>query len=444
MKRRNFIVNDDKSDNSNDSIDSYDYDRSDKSYKSYKSDKSKKIKICDKNKYDEIKKEMELRDININNILELNLSMDDYIWFIEYFKIVENCDKKSEELYKIKKMIYDKYISLKNTDCDLLKKIKNNSGLEDNIIQKIIHSNYSDDIKTLMYKKYKRCSDSNNSDELFKIVDWIDIILDLPIQTHQVITNKKDNNIILTTLWKKLNDSVFGLTHVKEKVMETMCSKILNSESNGKILTLVGPPGVGKTAMALSIAQSMNMPFDQISFGSIKDSSMLTGHASTYIGSSPGLFTKILLKSKRLDTVILLDEIDKIPNIDEGKSISSVLLHVLDKTQNSRFRDMYIPEIHLDLSNILFICAANSITDIEPILRDRMNIIEINGYDLYEKINIVKKHLFPKIKNDLNIPNSEIIIDDKEIKYLIEKKIINSFGMREIERKLYELSRCLI
>lgn len=425
MKRSRVIIKED------------DYEDSDSEFEdSDEYIEPKKVKITNIKKYNDIKKEMLIRDININNILELNLNMDDNIWFVEYFKILNNCEEYSEERFKIKNMIYDKYKSFKNIDLELLKKIKLNSNLEENIIHRIIKSNYDDTIKNILYKKYKRCIDSNNnSDELFKIVDWIDTILNLP--THIIKTNF--NEEILPKLWKSLNDHVFGLNHVKEKVMETMCSKLLNCDGNGKILTLVGPPGVGKTAMALSIAQSMNIPFDQISFGSIKDSSVLTGHSSTYIGSVPGLFTKILLKSKKLDTLILLDEIDKIPKTEEGNSITSVLLHVLDKTQNNRFRDMYIPEIHLDLSKILFICSANSVDDIDPVLRDRMNIITISGYDLHEKINIVKKYIFPKIKNDLNILNSDIIIDDKEIQYLIEKKIKDSFGMREIERKLHEL-----
>ena len=414
MKKNNFIVDDDYSDD--------DYIP------------KKKVKIENTKKYDKIKKEIDERDINMNNILKLDLDMDDNIWFFEYFKILDNIDEESEERFRIKKMIYDKYISLKNTDLKLLKKIQTELIIDNDLVQRILNSKQSNEIKSIMYKKYKRCTETtnSNSDELFKIIDWINTILELP-------TNLENTNIDLNNLWKFLNKNVYGLMNVKEKVMETMCSKILNPECHGKILTLVGSPGVGKTAMAYSIAESMSLPFDQISFGSIKDSSVLTGHSSTYIGAMPSLFTKILLKSKQLNMVILLDEIDKIPDSVEGKSISSVLLHILDKTQNYRFRDMYMPEINLDLSKILFICAANSLDDIDHVLRDRMTIIEIEGYTTFDKVNIIKNHIFPRIKQELNINNSDIIITNKKIKYIIENKTKNESGMREIERKMYEL-----
>jgi ATP-dependent Lon protease len=181
------------------------------------------------------------------------------------------------------------------------------------------------------------------------------------------------------------------------------------------------------------------MPFDHISFGSIKDSTILVGHSSTYIGSTPGLFTKIQLNTKRLDTVVLLDEIDKIPDTQEGKSIYYVLLHMLDKLQNHRFRDMYMPEIDLDFSKMIFICAGNSVDNINPIVRDRMDIIEIKDYDIDEKTQIVMKYMLPKIISDLGFNKSDIILEENELKYLIKNKTINKTGMREIERKLSQL-----
>lgn len=411
----------------------------------------KKVKVLDKykKKYDEIKKEMIKRELNMNDILCIDLPIEEYIWFAEYFKILENSDEYSEERFRIKNMIYDKYEKFKNTNFEKLNKIKSEFDLngDNDIIRKIINCDQPDDVKSIMYKKYKRCLDSSNSgsnsEELFKIIDWIDTIIELPTSIKS--TNLKlQHSEIITQLWKSLNDNVYGLNHVKEKIMEVMCAKMMNGDSKGKILTLVGPPGVGKTSFAISIAQSLNMSFDQISFGSIKDSTTLTGHSGAYIGAGPGLLTKILLKSKRLDMVLLLDEIDKIPDTAEGKSISSVLLHVLDKTQNYRFRDMYMPEINLDLSKILFVCAANDVDDIDPVLRDRMSIINIKGYSLSEKVCIAKNHIFGKIKNDLKIKDSDIIINDEELTYLIDKKTENTAGMRDVERKLYELCERII
>lgn len=392
-------------------------------------------------KYDNVEKAVLEREIQLSDIFELNLPMNENIWFFEYLRIRDNLEPNTEEYYRIKTLIYDKYINLKSVDMVKLNKIKIDSGVENDIVTRILNSNHNDMVKAILYRKYKRCYDNiskeNASEELFKVIDWIDNILDLPTK----VSPKSGIPIAdkLKKLWESLNNNIYGLTHVKEKVMETVCAKLLDPDNKGKILTFVGPPGVGKTAMATSIAESLEMPFDQISFGSIKDSAILTGHSATYIGAIPGMFTKILLKSKRLDTVVLLDEIDKIPNTPEGKSISSVLLHVLDRTQNHRFKDMYMPEVTLDLSKMVFLCAANSLEDIDPVLLDRMTIIEIAGYSDDEKTNISLQHLFPRISKELGFTSDELTIDYTTMDYLVTHKTKEQDGMREVERKLYQL-----
>ncbi len=408
-----------------------------------KDKKSKKQRLKyeeHKAKFNETERAVLEREICLEDIFNLDLPQSENIWFFEYLRIRDNCQPDTEEYYKIKTMIYEKYSNLKNVDMAKLNKIKINSHVDDDIVTRILNSDHDDVIKTILYKKYKRCYDNiskdNASDELFKVLEWIDNILDLPTKVeHQKapITEK------LMKLWQTLNENIFGLNHVKEKIMETVCAKLLDPDNKGKILTFVGPPGVGKTAIASAIADALEMPFDQISFGSIKDSAILTGHSSTYIGSIPGLFTKILLKSKRLDTVVLLDEIDKIPDTPEGRSISSVLLHVLDRTQNHRFKDMYMPEIVLDLSKMIFLCAANSLDDIDSVLKDRMNIIEISGYDIEGKTNIALQYLFPRISKELGFTSSELFIDKHTMNYLISMKTKEQEGMRETERNIYQL-----
>lgn len=393
-----------------------------------------------KKKYTEVQDAIFKREISMSDIFELDLPMDEYVWFMEHIQILNKLDPMTEDKYRIKNLIYQRYTNLKNVDFEKLNKIKHESGVENDIITRILNSDHPDSVKAILYRKYKRCYDNatnGSGDELFKIIDWIDNVLDLPTKVNH--ESKTSTNDKLIKLWKSLNNNISGLMQIKEKVMEAMCAKLLDPENKGKILTFVGPPGVGKTAVAMSIAESLEMPFDQISFGSVKDSVVLTGHSSTYIGAIPGLFTKILLKSKRLDTLVLLDEIDKIPNTPEGKSISSVLLHVLDRTQNHRFRDMYMPEIILDLSKMIFLSAANSLENIDPVLLDRMTVIEISGYSLGEKVEIVKKHLFPRIRKELGFSESELIMNDDEFEYLILNKTDNQNGMREIERKIYQL-----
>lgn len=436
-----------------DNNDASNVDDSDDSDYDDNANNNKKIKKKHIDKYNLIKKITKEKNISMDDVLDLNLPITENIWFYENIKIRDNYDLYTEEHNTIKNTIYQKYLDMKKTDFKKLDKIKNKFDGDDdnNIVTKIINSKHSDDVKKIMYKKYRRYIDNNikeNSDEKIKILEWIDTVLELPT-TKSTATNSKSNIINnlsvsdqLSILWKKLNDSMFGLDNVKEKIMEAVCSKLADSNNEsryGKIITLVGPPGVGKTAISSSIAESLNMPFDQISLGSIKDSVMLTGHSSTYVGSMPSLFTKILLKSKSLNTVILLDEIDKIPETAEGKSISSVLLHVLDKTQNNRFKDMYMPEINLDLSKIMFICAANSVDEIDPILKDRMTIIEILGYDINQKTNIALKYLFPKIRQELGFDKTDLNIEKNVMEYLIVNKTQDQEGMRSVEKNIYKL-----
>lgn len=400
--------------------------------------KCTEVSLNNKNKYDIILNELEKREITLNHILGLDLPLDEYIWFVEYLHIYDSLDGNTEEKFKIKNLIYQRYMQLKEINHKKLDKIKMDSGVDVNIVTKIINSQHSDFVKAILYKKYKRVYDNpNTSDEIFKVLEWIDNVLDLPTKVNNCSTSSIDDK--LKKLWGSLNSNISGLIHVKEKVMEAMCSKLLDPDNKGKIITLVGPPGVGKTAIAYSIAESLEMPFDQISFGSIKDSVMLTGHSATYVGATPGLFAKILLKSGRLDTLVLLDELDKIPNTVEGKSISSVLLHVLDRTQNHRFRDMYMPEIVIDLSKMMFILAVNSVDTVDPVLLDRMNIIEILGYSVEEKIIIVKEHILPRIKSELKFKSCDIIFDDDLIRYLIVTKTGDNLGMRNTERAIYQL-----
>ena len=405
--------------------------------------KSKRRKLSfgkHKEVYDNINREIMQREITMANVIELDLPIDEYIWFSEYLNILKQSPPCTEEKYRIANMIYKKFEHLKNIDTKKLNKIKLESGVENDVVSRILNSSHSDAVKAILYKKYKRYYDSANgsSDEFMKAIDWIDNVLDIPVK--MVIDSNININQTLVKLWKSLNDNTYGLYHAKEKIMEAMCAKLLDPDSKGRVLTLIGPPGVGKTTLAISIAESLSMPFDQISFGSVKDSTVLTGHSVTYIGAVPGLFATILLKSKRLDTVILLDEIDKIqPNTSEGQSVSSVLLHVLDRTQNNKFRDLYMPEVCLDLSKILFICAANSLDEIDPVLKDRMTIIEIEGYNIEDKIEITKKHLFPKIRGELGFLEKDIIFPDNEIKYMIKNYTDGQLGMRNCEKKIYQL-----
>lgn len=402
-----------------------------------------------------IKEEIKKREITLEQVFKLNLSIDDNIWFLSQIEIRDKMNEDSEEKITKTNSIYERYMKLSDTNRKELEKLKTITNGEKSIEQKILDSKHNAQTKTLLYKKYKlfcENKDSNtNSEEYSKQIEWIETVLDIPVSFNSELLKSdligKNKKTVIGAAFQKLNklltDKIYGLNQVKEKLTEAICSKIINpNEISGEIITLVGPPGVGKTSVAAAIAEAMDMPFDQISFGSIQDPNILTGHSSTYVGATPGEFAKILIKAKRLDVLILLDEIDKI-DITHKNNINSVLYHVLDKTQNNRFKDNYMPEIPIDLSKIIFLCSANDIDKIDPILKDRMTIIKLTGYSVEDKVNIAETYLVPKFMSELQFAKNEITISKKCLEYLISQKTEAQPGMRNAERKLRELFKRL-
>lgn len=400
-------------------------------YNDIKNNKLDKFKTID----DKIIKEIKNRLITMKQVYELEkqLTIDDYVWFKKNIELRDKQIYNNEEDYDLVNVIYNKYLKVSNENYYKLEQLHIKYGVN-NIVDDIVNSSFSEYEKLLLFKKYKFYCENNEmySEEYMKCIHWIDTVLTIPTKCQTINGNITD---ILFNIHKYLNESIYGLNNVKEKIMELMCGNLLSKGmSDGKILCLIGPPGVGKTSIAHSISKALNMPFDDIAFGSITDPNMLVGHSFTYIGATPGLFTKSLIKSKQLNSVILLDEIDKI----KETNILSILYHVLDKSQNNSFKDMYIPEIPLDLSKIIFICSGNDVNDLDPILKDRLCIVNISGYDINDKIKISKNFIIPKLLMELKFDNNEIIYDDSLLKYIIDKTEFQP-GMRSIERKLREL-----
>lgn len=235
-----------------------------------------------------------------------------------------------------------------------------------------------------------------------------------------------------------LNKEHYGLDDVKDRIIEYLAVKQISKSQKGPILCLVGPPGVGKTSIARSIANAMNRKYTRISLGGMKDESEIRGHRRTYVGAIPGRITYALKDAKTMNPLILFDEIDKISSSYKGDP-SDALLEILDSEQNKDFRDSYL-ELQLNLSKVMFIATANTLETIPKPLLDRMEVIEVSGYTYEEKFNIAKEHLIPKIFKDLDIPMDNIKIEDDSIRAVIEGYTRES-GVRGLERKLTSLVR---
>jgi ATP-dependent Lon protease len=244
----------------------------------------------------------------------------------------------------------------------------------------------------------------------------------------------------LSAIAKKLDEDHYGLDDVKKRILEHMAVLKLAGHARGSILCLVGPPGVGKTSLGQSIADATGRPFVRISLGGVRDEAEIRGHRRTYIGALPGRIINAMKKAKAKNPILLLDEVDKLGLGWQG-SPEAALLEVLDPEQNRTFTDHYL-ETPFDLSEVLFICTANDLSGMSPPLRDRLEIIELSGYTLDEKVHIAKSHLLPKQLGAHAIPEGALTIDDSALAAIV-RDYTREAGVRQLNREITRLCRAM-
>jgi len=262
--------------------------------------------------------------------------------------------------------------------------------------------------------------------------NYIETLLELPWQ------NYSKDNFDLKRAQRILDKDHFGLDKVKERIIEHLAVLKLKGDLKSPILCLYGPPGVGKTSLGKSVAEALGRKYVRMSLGGIRDEAEIRGHRKTYIGAMPGRIIQNLKKANSSNPVFVLDEIDKVGMSHQGDP-SSALLEVLDPEQNENFYDNFL-ELDYDLSKILFIATANSLSSIQPALRDRMEIIEINGYTVEEKIEIANKHLIPKLLTNHGLTKKHLSLPKNVIEKVITEYTRES-GVRNLEKKLAKIVR---
>ena len=377
-----------------------------------------------------------ISEAQAQKLLDIDYSLDRLIYFEELFnketqileiekqissKVKESIDKSQKEFYLREQ----------------LKAIHNELGEGENeqetLENAIKDKHLPEDIEKKCLKEIKRLDKINPSSPDYSIIlNYLDWIKELPFTESTVDTDdlKKAKEI--------LDKDHFGLEKVKQRILEYLAVLKLTKQLKGPILCFVGPPGVGKTSVATSIARALNRKFVRMSLGGVKDEAEIRGHRKTYVGAMPGRIIYGLKNAGSNNPVFLLDEIDKLSSDIHGDP-ASALLEVLDPEQNVTFRDRFL-EVPFDLSKVMFITTAN-VTDTIPYpLLDRMEIIEINGYTNEEKLQIAKKYLLPKQLKANGLTSKNLSVTDKALKEIIESYTMEA-GVRNLEREIGSLVR---
>ena len=338
-------------------------------------------------------------------------------------KVQERVEKHQKEYVLREQMaLIREELGETNTDSDALEYEKKLEELQ-----------ASDEVKKRIKKEIQRFRGiAGNSSESTVSRGYIETLLELPWDKTSV------DNQDLTHAQEILDEDHYGLEKVKERVIEFLAVRNLTGKGESPILCLVGPPGTGKTSIARSIARALDKKYVRISLGGVRDEAEIRGHRRTYVGALPGRIVSGLRTAGVKNPLMLLDEIDKMSSDYKGDT-ASALLEVLDAEQNSKFRDHYV-ELPVDLSEVLFIASANSLSDIPGPLRDRMEIIEVSSYTENEKLHIAKDHLIAKQLKKNGVNEKQLKINDKALREVIAF-YTREAGVRGLERRLGEICR---
>jgi ATP-dependent Lon protease len=374
--------------------------------------------------------------------------MPDYEEFLKYMlneatEVKPKKKKGVEPILKLtpKESLYFNKLSpeMKRDLNEHMLKIKN-FGAESEIPLKfqIIKLPVSEYVKTTVLKKVSAIED--DSGESYKLKNWMDAFLRIPFGKHvplpvQLSDGREKCSQFMRNSKETLDKAVYGMPSAKTQIMQVLAQWIASPRSIGNVIALQGPAGVGKTSIARNgIAQALHRPFEFFSLGGASDVSTFVGHSYTYEGSMWGRIADSFMRSKCMNPVLYFDELDKISGTPHGEEIASMLIHLTDRSQNTQFHDRYFAGIDFDISQCLFVFSFNDINLVNPILRDRMQVIHCAGYTAKEKQSILQEYVWPDLLQRLNFTKNDIILTDEASKFIISEYSSKEEGVRTLIR----------
>lgn len=397
--------------------------------------------------FKKLREEIKNEHPTIAKILRANMTESEKKKCFQMYDIMESYDPGTSEYYEMQDKLIDHLRRAKSTsyaDIEKLekeeKRLTDQIGDIDSLKKRILNLDAPDDIKTTIYGNYLKLQTLNPSgDEFGKLKSQIEWKVSIPYNKF-VEENVQNSKKRIAEAQKKLDKKLFGLNNVKTELLVQYNNSIVSPNAK-KSIALCGPSGCGKTAIAKAFAESIGYPFEHISLGGAKDSTLFFGSDDVYIGAGPGIIIQILKRMKCSNGIILLDEVDKLGATKEGMEIQYALLHISDYVQNTEFRDKYLSDIKVDISKLWFFYSLNDETMIDTALLSRLCPIRVNPYTFSEKVTILKDYALPEALEKIGMKPGEITFTPEAINKIIHMKrdVSDSQGLRPMKAVIEQI-----